>query len=139
VGAIRVRSDVERKRLFGLGMLEDSRAKGLDLYSEAVTARTYDRLFAIARPALRAGYPVILDAAFLRRQERDRAHALARELGVPFGIVDCIAPLPLLRERLQARKGDASEADIAVLERLHAVAQPLEQDELALVHTMAGD
>jgi hypothetical protein len=47
-----------------------SRAAGVDLYSKEVTARTYDALFANARLALRAGYPVILDAAFLRREER---------------------------------------------------------------------
>ncbi|MCM2252836.1 MAG: AAA family ATPase, partial [Ramlibacter sp.] len=132
-GAIRLRSDVERKRLFGLGMLEDSGARGLDLYNEAATARTYDRLFAAASLALAAGHPVVLDAAFLRRDERSRARALAHELGVPFFILDCAAPLPVLRERLLARQGDASEADVAVLEKLREAAQPLEPDELALV------
>jgi uncharacterized protein len=133
-GAIRLRSDVERKRLFGLQMLEESRARGLDLYGAQATSRTYAQLFATARLALRAGYPVILDAAFLRRDERAQAHALARELGVPFVIVDCAAPLSILRERLRARKGDASEADIAVLDQLRTSAEPLTPDELALVH-----
>jgi uncharacterized protein len=136
-GAIRLRSDVERKRLFGLGMLEDSRARGLDLYGHEATERTYAHLFATARLVLQAGYPVILDAAFLRREQRAQAHALARELGLPFSIIDCEAPLHVLRERLLARKGDASEANVAVLERLRAVAQPLQQDELALLHAMA--
>ena len=136
-GAIRLRSDVERKRLFGLGMLEDSRSRGLDLYGAESTARTYGHLLAAARLALRCGYPVILDAAFLRRDERDRAHALARELGLPFFIVRCEAPLQVLRERLLARKGDASEADTAVLEKLHALALPLERDELPLVYSEA--
>lgn len=132
-GAIRLRSDVERKRLFGLGMQEDSRAKGLDLYSAQATARTYEQLFASARIVLQAGYPAVLDAAFLRRDERAQAHALARDLGLPFYIIDCEAPLHVLRERLLARKGDASEADIAVLDRLRTVATPLDESELALV------
>ena len=137
-GAVRLRSDVERKRLFGFGLLEDSRAKGLDLYDAQAGARTYEHLFAMARIALRAGYPVILDAAFLRRAERDQALALARALDVPFSIVACEAPLALLRARLQARVGDASEADVTVLERLRTIAQPLASDELAFVHDLPG-
>jgi aminoglycoside phosphotransferase family enzyme/predicted kinase len=138
-GAIRLRSDVERKRLFGLGPLEDSRARGLNLYDAEANARTYRHLFETARIALLAGYPVILDAAFLRRAERNQALALARTLGVPFSIVACEAPLPVLRARLQGRRGDPSEADAAVLERLHAVAEPLAEDELAFVQAMPGD
>jgi aminoglycoside phosphotransferase family enzyme/predicted kinase len=131
-GAIRLRSDVERKRLFGLGPLDDSRAHGVELYRADINARTYEHLLELAAGALRAGYPVILDAAFLRRSERERARALAEAEGVAFHIVSCEAPLPLLRERLLARKGDASEADIAVLERLAPIAEPLSDDELAL-------
>ena len=82
---------------------------------------------------------MILDAAFLRRAERAQALALARSLGVPFAIVDCQAPLAVLRARLLARRGDPSEADTAVLERLRAVAEPLASDELAFVQAMPGD
>ena len=139
-GAIRLRSDVERKRLFGLEMTEDSRAKGMDLYDAATTARTYEALFQTARGVLGAGYPVILDAAFLRRSERAQAFALARELKVPFSIVKCEAPIPVLRARLLAREGDASEADIAVLEHQRAIAEPLSEDEIACADAEArGD
>jgi uncharacterized protein len=134
LGALRLRSDVERKRLFGLGMLEDSRSRGLDLYGADASARTYLQLFATARSALQAGYPVILDAAFLRRAERAQAHALAQELGVPFSIVVCEAPLPLLQARLLARRGDASEATATVLELLRAQLEPLTGGERALVY-----
>ncbi|MDO8278401.1 MAG: AAA family ATPase [Burkholderiaceae bacterium] len=137
--AIRLRSDVERKRLHGLGMLEDSRARGLDLYEADTTARTYAQLFGLARTALQAGYPVILDAAFLRRAERDQAHAAARELGVPFSIVHCEAPLPVLRQRLLARRGDASEANLAVLEQLRPGAETLAADELPFLRSPASD
>ena len=138
-GAIRLRSDVERKRLFGLDMLEDSRARGLNLYDADATARTYKHLFETARTALQAGYPVILDAAFLRRAERTEALALARTLDVPFSIVACQAPLPVLRARLLGRRGDPSEADAGVLERLRMVAEPLASDELAFVQAPPGD
>ena len=132
-GAVRLRSDVERKRLFGLSMLDDSRSRGMDLYTQEATALTYAHLFATARSILAAGFPVIIDAAFLRRSERGAAHALAQELGVPFAILDCDAPPEVLRERLLARQGDASEAGVAVLERLRASAQALGAEERAHV------
>lgn len=137
-GAIRLRSDVERKRLFGLGPTEDSHARGLQIYGAKDTARTYARLFALARIALQAGYAVILDAAFLRRAERGAALALARALKLPFSILECTAPLQLLRARILARKGDASEADVALLARLHTTAEPLAGEELAYVREMPG-
>lgn len=137
-GAIRLRSDVERKRLHGLGTLEDSRARGVDLYQADTTGRTYAHLFAIARTALQAGYPVVLDAAFLRRTERDQAHALALAQRVPFYIIDCEAPLAVLRTRLLARRGDASEADGTVLDRLRETAQALSAQERAFTQAPAA-
>lgn len=130
-GAVRLRSDVERKRLFGLKAQDDSRASGLELYGADVGRLTYGRLLALAREALGAGYPVVLDAAFLRREERDAARALAREFGCAFRLLDCDAPMDELRRRVAARRGDASEADIPVLERLARVAEPLAADERA--------
>ncbi len=132
-GAIRIRSDVERKRLHGLDMLAASRAQGLEIYTPEATRRTYERLFALAREALRAGWPVVLDAAFLRREERAQAQALARTLGVPFAILHCEAPLTVLQERLRSRTGDASEADLAVLEKLRTGGEPLDAQERACV------
>lgn len=128
-GAIRLRSDVERKRLFGLQPLDDSRAKDLDLYAPEATRQTYARLFALARTALEAGFPAVLDAAFLRYEERQQALALARELNVPFSIVVCEAPLPVLRQRIQARRNDPSEANLVVLDKLRMKAEPLRSDE----------
>ena len=132
-GAIRLRSDVERKRLFGLRMLASSSAQGLNLYTPDTTARTYAQLFKTARLALQAGWPVILDAAFLQRAQRQQALALAGELGAPFFILDCQAPPQLLRQRLLARQGDASEANAALLDALSGTAEPLGADEQGFV------
>lgn len=132
-GAIRLRSDVERKRLFGLHLLASSSAQGLNLYTTETTARTYAQLFSTARLALQADWPVILDAAFLQRAERQQARALADELGAAFFIVDCQAPPQLLRQRLLARQDDASEANAAVLETLSSAAEPLSPDEQGFV------
>lgn len=131
-GAVRVRSDVERKRLHGLAALERSAPRGLELYTEAATRRTFERLADCARTALCAGYPAIVDAAFLRRAERQRFRALADELCVPFTILDCRADAPALRERVAGRSGDASEADVAVLERQGQTREPLDAPECAV-------
>jgi hypothetical protein len=67
-GALRLRSDVERKRLFALAPT----ARGSPgLYSEVFHRRTYDRLLQLARVALEAGVSVVIDAASLRRRECD--------------------------------------------------------------------
>ena len=135
-GAVRLRSDVERKRLAGLAPLADSRAARPDgdLYAEAATEATYARLNALARQALTAGWPVIVDAAFLRRDQREAFRALAAGAGVRFAILDCQAPMAVLRQRIaerRARGDDASEADPSVLELLAARQQPLADDERA--------
>jgi aminoglycoside phosphotransferase family enzyme/predicted kinase len=129
MGAIRVRSDVERKRLAGLDMLDDSARHGLDLYTPEATRQTYLRLFAVARMAMETGLPAVIDAAFLRRSERDEARRLAREMGVSFGILVCEAPRAVLRQRLLERRGDPSEANANVLECLSAAVEPLTPEE----------
>lgn len=132
-GAIRLRSDVERKRLAGLAPLDSSLRIG-DIYTEAANQRTYQRLHALAEGALRAGWPVVVDAAFLRRRERHDFAMLAGSLGLRFAIVDCRAPLEMLHERIRRRierADDPSEADPSVLERLSAVAEPLDPVEAA--------
>src|SRR5512135_1688366 len=130
MGAIRIRSDVERKRLFGLGMLESSRARAGDIYGPEATQRTYARLHELARDILAAGFPVIVDAAFLRQEEREMFRKLAQSLPVPFAIASLYAGEGMLRERIRQRRNDASEADVAVLDMLQASQQPLSANEL---------
>ena len=121
IGAVRVRSDIERKRLHGLAPLERS-GSGHEsgIYTQEATAATYERLATVAEQTISAGYPAVVDAAFLRRAERERFHEIARRRGVPFVILDFDAPEKLLRERVAQRAAagsDASEADLSILER----------------------
>jgi uncharacterized protein len=132
-GAIRIRSDVERKRLHGLEPLDSSGGAGLDLYTPEATRATYESLFDLARSCLEAGFSVVIDAAFLQRDERAQAWALARQLDVPFSILACAAPVSVLRERIVSRRGDASEADVVVLQRLIDQVEPLTPDEIQMV------
>lgn len=131
--AIRIRSDVERKRLFGLAPLADSGSHAGNIYDANTTRRTYSRLHELARNLLTAGTTVIVDAAFLKQDERERFRQLAHELEAPFAIVSMKTGAARLRARIRQRKNesnDASEADLAVLELLQKKQEalsPLEQ------------
>ena len=143
LGAVRLRSDVERKRLFGIAAGARS-GSGLDegLYAPQASVRTYARLAELARAVLAARFPVIVDAAFLKRDERERFAGLARDAGARFLIAACTASPAVLRARVAARErdaGDASEAGLAVLERQCASAQPLAEDEAAHVMTLNAE
>lgn len=129
---LRLRSDVERKRLFGLAPLarSDSPQDG-GIYTAEANTRTYARLRELARELLVTGWPVIVDATFLRRAERAEFAALAAEFGVDFGILAAEAPPEELRRRLRARSGDASEATVAVLDRQLEWFEPLVAQERA--------
>ncbi len=132
-GAIRIRSDVERKRLFGLeASARTSSAVGGGIYDPEATRRTYGRLADLARSVIAAGWPVVVDATFLRETERTAFRVLARELSVPVVIVSCTAPEAELRARILAREqacSDASEAGLAVLARQRDSSEPTSREE----------
>ncbi|QHE78297.1 AAA family ATPase [Hydrogenophaga sp. PBL-H3] len=133
--AIRLRSDVERKRLHGLSATQAS-GSGLNsgLYSPQAHTDTYAHLLARAQHLLQEGWSVLVDAAFLRHHEREAFCALARSLACPFHILATEAPLAVLRERITARQAhgaDASEATVAVLEQQLGWLEPLGADERA--------
>ena len=133
LGALCLRSDLERKRLHGLdGMARSGSAVGGGLYAEATTQATYNELHRLARQLIESGWPVIVDAAFLIRNERDRFRALAAETNVPFLLLDCQADPEELRRRVVRRSAtgaDASEATLAVLELQLNTGEALSADE----------
>ena len=131
--AIRIRSDVERKRLHGLSPLAESRSQaGAGLYGADVTKRTYARLLDLTRTLLAAGHSVIVDAAFLKQDERAQFRLLALGLAVPFVIASVQAGSNTLRARIAQRLhigNDASEADLSVLQLLQEKQELLSPDE----------
>jgi aminoglycoside phosphotransferase family enzyme/predicted kinase len=144
LGAVRVRSDVERKRLFGLAATASSGSGvAAGLYTPEVTRATYLRARDHARAIATSGRVALVDATFLARWQRDLFRGLADELGVPFAIIDCPVAEPTLRARIAARRSagnDASEADAPVLDRQLRIAEVLAADELSRVVTVdAGE
>ena len=113
-GAIHIRSDVERKALFGVAETDRLPASA---YTPAASARTYCRMLQHASRALRVGSAVVLDAVFARLEERAAASRLAKRYGVPF----CGLWLELAESeataRVAARRDDASDATPDIVRR----------------------
>jgi aminoglycoside phosphotransferase family enzyme/predicted kinase len=123
LGAVRLRSDVERKRLFG-----DSQ----DLYSADVSRKTYQRLNELAAVVLHAGFPVVIDATFLKLDQRQATAKVAEATGAPFLILDCAAPKAVIQGWLaqrQAQNSDPSDATMEIIEAQLANREPLTADE----------
>ncbi len=141
--AIRVRSDIERKRQHGLAPNERSGSDiGSGIYTADASQRTYTRLAELTTMILRAGHTVIVDAAFLRRVQRDQLRAVAEQEHAPFVILDIQTPENTLRERLLQRrqqKDGASEAGWAVLKHQLATREPLSDDEQSHTLTLDGN
>ncbi|MDH3353900.1 MAG: AAA family ATPase [Chromatiales bacterium] len=130
LGAIRIRSDIERKRLHGLTPDEESGL--LNIYTDSASLRTYQQLAKQASAIIAGNYPVIIDATFLKQSERERFHILAEELKVSFTILAIEAPVETLQKRIKERiisGKDASEADLNVLKWQQKHCQPLSKNE----------
>ena len=103
---------------------------GAEIYTPAWNARTYDALFAQADAALRTGRPVILDASFARRADRERARALAQRLGARLLVLECRLDDARTRERLRQREQagtSVSDGRVALYERQRAAFEPIDE------------
>lgn len=138
LGAVRVRSDLERKRLAGM---QSSAARDAGfaqgIYTPEFSHRTYARLLECAESCLRGGLSVIIDAAFLNTADRDLFRRLAVQQSVRYIIVSCEADRAILAKRIAERRQtqlDSSDADVTVLERQLQTMEPLSAaDQLQVV------
>jgi aminoglycoside phosphotransferase family enzyme/predicted kinase len=134
-GAIHIRSDAVRKHLGGIPLNEPG---GQDLYSDEMTAQTYGRLLELGIILADRGWDVILDAKFDRQNLRTDAIDRAQSHGLPLQIIYCTAPIEVLQERLQQRRGDIADATAELLSSQQATFQPfteLEQISVNIVDT----
>ena len=111
-GALVLRSDVTRKRLFGCRMEDPLPGEA---YANEATARTYGRLIEDTKSALAAGMTVIADAVYADPVERNALEQVARDAGVPFHGFWIDTPLEIRIERVFGRRGDASDATVDFL------------------------
>ena len=108
-GAVVLRSDVERKALFGVG--ENERLPK-EAYAREVTAKVYAAIEAKARRVLAAGHSAIADAVFADPHERAAIKQAAGEAA--FRGLFLTADLSVRVSRVGSRTGDASDADAQV-------------------------
>lgn len=132
-GAIHLRADAMRKRLFGMTPEAVTSAEQKErVYSAAASRQTFAALCELAGALLQQGFAVVVDATFIKAAIRAPFLQLARERNVPFAILCCEAPEEVLAERIQQRlaKGeDPSEADVAVMRNQLQQIEPLSAEE----------
>ncbi len=145
LAAVRIRSDVERKRLAGVGSADpgaaDPGASGYEQgkYSPKFSRRTYLRLVECAHACLAGGLDAIVDAAFLYAEDRRLFRDLAARHGVRFIVLSCTAPPDVLMRRVaerQERQADPSEAGVDVLARQLQRLEPIDPGENAQTITI---
>lgn len=122
--AIRIRSDIERKRCVDTNE---------GLYSRQTSLLTYQRLQQLATEIINAGYSVIVDATFLQQQMRQQFFQLAEQLAIPFRIVHTFSDQYTLQSRINSRAGqkdNVSDADQQVLQQQLSNSEALTSDEL---------
>ena len=135
LGAIRLRSDVERKRILGEQQAEFKGQINAGIYTSAAGQATYQRLQQLASHILQAGFAVVIDAAYLKREQRLAASQVAEQTGVPLMILDCHAPDAVISTWLaqrQAAQQDPSDATQAVIDAQHASREALDSTEQAV-------
>ncbi|MGZ8215242.1 MAG: bifunctional aminoglycoside phosphotransferase/ATP-binding protein [Methylosarcina sp.] len=137
MGAIQLRSDIERKRLYGYAAMEPS-GSGLDngLYSAEAGQKTYRKLAELAKDVIAGGFPTLVDAAFLKSEQRRLFREVATECAARFVIIDFQASPEALRQRIlfrQQQKMDPSEATIDVLKQQLETAEALSDEEADIV------
>jgi aminoglycoside phosphotransferase family enzyme/predicted kinase len=113
-GAVVLRSDEIRKRLWGKRPTEPLPP---DAYGPDQSERVYATLMREADLVLKAGRSVVLDAVFLKHAERAAAESAAKNAGVAFEGTWLDAPAEVMKQRIAARTGDASDADAQILEQ----------------------
>ncbi|MBE7929003.1 bifunctional aminoglycoside phosphotransferase/ATP-binding protein [Pseudomonas saudiphocaensis] len=134
LGMLRLRSDVERKRLHG-EQPEQSNGLGAGIYSAEAGEATYQRLHTLAEAALNAGFSVVIDATYLKQEQRQAAWQVAEATGVPFLIIDCEAADAVIEQWLaqrQAEGSDPSDATMEVVKAQQASREPLSESERLL-------
>ena len=133
LGAIRLRSDVERKRLFG-DQQGTNQQLNSGIYNAQASVATYQRLHELAASVLHSGFPVVIDATYLKREQRDAASQVAQACAMPLLILDCRAPEAVIAQWLAQRTAegkDPSDATLAVIKAQQASREALTADEIA--------
>jgi hypothetical protein len=128
--AIHIRSDAVRKHLANISLDE----KGSnEIYTCEMNEKTYDRLLELGILLAKEGFKVILDAKYDRISVREKVIEAAKSNNIPLQIVNCTAPIEILRDRLNNRSGDISDATVDLLASQQTTAEQFTQEEKSYV------
>ncbi len=131
LGAIRIRSDRERKRMFG-DFDDRNETINSGVYNPAATEKTYRRLLKLAKAILGAGFSVIVDATFLKYKQRKPFHLLAKEMEIDSRVLQLTASMENLTQRVKNRhqqSANISDATEEVIIHQQKMAEPPGPDE----------
>ncbi|MCV6610172.1 MAG: AAA family ATPase [Amphritea sp.] len=132
--AIRIRSDIERKRLHREYSLQGNK---LELYGHEMNVHTYNHLKALTERLLRVGESVIVDATFIRERTRSSYISMAEKLGIEIRIIACECDPAVMGQRLELRQlegTDPSDADVTIMRQQRETQQHLSEQEQALAY-----
>lgn len=111
LGAEVIRMDVIRKEMLNINPAERHHEDfGQGIYSDDISRRTYDRAYELAELEIKSGKPVIIDASFKRRIERQKAFQMAQRLHIPFYIIECTCRDEIVKMRLEKRSQEKNNA-----------------------------
>jgi len=112
LGLAVISSDVTRKQLAGIPVTEH-RFEEFDtgIYSAEFSGKTYDKMFSEAKHILSGGSSAILDASFIKAEERLKAKRLAEEMNADFFIIECTLDEEGIKKRLAKRLEQGSASD----------------------------
>jgi aminoglycoside phosphotransferase family enzyme/predicted kinase len=127
-----LRSDVIRKELAGPGASSKELGKGI--YDASWNERTYAEMLHRADECWRHGGRVLIDAGFRAESQREQFLHAALRWCVPAVFLHCQAHAAVVRARLQARHGDASDADWHIHQALAQTWQPFAPPTERVVH-----
>ncbi|MCE8035229.1 MULTISPECIES: ATP-binding protein [Halomonadaceae] len=132
LGAVRLCSDAERRRLFGLSPQAAVQDPAVDIFSAETTERTYHRLASLAGLLLNAGIPTCIDATCLTYAQRQLLRQQGEARGLPVLIVSFEADEETLRARIAKRakrQGSDPAMSLDVLERQQALFEEFRDEE----------
>lgn len=133
LGAIHLRSDAVRKHMAGIALTEKG---GAELYTTEMNQKTYNRLLELGIQLANLGWTVILDAKYDQEAGRQNAIAQSQNHQLPIEIIHCTAPENILRDRLNARTDDVSDATADLINQQKAIAEPFTEAEKLLLKTI---
>ena len=138
-----IRSDIERKRLFGLSPDQSSEYLEADIYTPQATQATFQTMYRLAEQLLIAGYPVIIDSCALKISERVLFRQLTQQRHILSLTVYCQASTDILIQRIQQRQNmetDPSEAtEHVVLKQACWLETPSTNETSALIEFNSED